>query len=130
MRKCSLTNSVRLTQLSSSRSHCSPDTSCGALRSELDANAERGRERRELSVFSRRIGEYSTVKRHTAVVSTGTTGTSSPVAIEESTLPRPPDFPPYGLRMCFQLVSSEGGSMSPGSLMFPAWCRGDVLWRI
>lgn len=50
-------------------------------------------------MFSRRIGEYSTIQNHNATFSSGT------VSIRETTLPRPSDFPPYGLRICFQLVS-------------------------
>ena len=57
---------------------------------------------REFSLFSRRIGEYSTVQNYTATFSSSTT---SSVSIRETALPRPSDFPPYGLRIYFQLVS-------------------------
>lgn len=58
-------------------------------------------ERRELIVFSRRIGEYSTVQHHTALLSEDSGGG---VVVEESVVPRPHDFPPSGLRVCFQVT--------------------------
>lgn len=69
-----------------------------SLRSVLSA---RGTERREVIVFSRRIGDYSTVQHHTALLSEDSSGG---VVVEESVLPRPHDFPPSGLRVCFQVT--------------------------
>lgn len=56
-----------------------------------------------MSVYSRKIGEYSTVQKHTIVISEN--GSLSDVSVQSSVLPRPLDFPPYGLRIWFQLVS-------------------------
>lgn len=58
-------------------------------------------DRRELIVFSRRIGDYSTVQRHIALLCNSST--SPELVVEESVLSRPDDFPPSGLRVCFQV---------------------------
>lgn len=67
-----------------------------SLRSVLSA---RDMERREVVVFSRRIGDYSTVQHHIGLLSEDCS-----VVVEESVLPRPHDFPLSGLRVCFQVT--------------------------
>ena len=63
---------------------------------------------RELVVFSRRIGDYLTVQQHIAHLNEDSGGriSSGSVAIEESILPKPHNFPPSGLRVCFQVECS------------------------
>ena len=60
---------------------------------------------REIIVFSRRIGDYLTVQQHVAHLDKDSSGgiSSGSVTIEESVLPKPNDFPPSGLRICFQV---------------------------
>ena len=62
---------------------------------------------REIIVFSRRIGDYLTVQQHIARLDKDSSGriSSGSVTIEESVLPKPHDFPPSGLRICFQVES-------------------------
>ena len=58
-----------------------------------------GGEKWEVTVLSRRIGEYTTVQRHVISLVSG-----SDCTVEECVIPRPPDFPPSGLRVCFQVI--------------------------
>lgn len=56
-------------------------------------------------MYSRKIGDYSTVHRHTLILSQdGDSINSNTVCIQESVLSRPSDFPPSGLRISFKMV--------------------------
>ena len=59
-------------------------------------------ERRELLIYSCRIGEFSMVQCHSASLPPNWCPSTS-LPVEETVLGRPQDFPPSGLRICFEV---------------------------